>query len=527
MIEMPIIPSVVAKPGKNIIKIVQGIPWDNKYKHVRLFNNQNELNAYIDSKTIYHTDDASVVRIGKAEVRLPVNEIFANNANYIAFQNSDLSDEWLYGFITSVDYLSPNSSRLNFELDIWTCSQFNMRLGKSFIERMHVPKNDDIPGKYTLPEEINIGDYICHDNNAIVVPPEPDKYEVVVAMSTDDNGYATEGAIYDGVYSSVQYQWFDLSDGDVSGVNALIADMTNKGYLDSIINVTMIPYGFTNDYVDLRNQTVNKPIATDMEYVPKNAKCLTYPYVMLEATNNLGQQVVYKYEYFTGDNAQFEYTINTDVQPILVMYPLNYMGIAKNYESAITYDAFPQCTIGVDAFKAWFAQNGSVGAVNRVSDVFSQQTGLPIKQSVREGISSLIAATKIAGSELNNPLGTIKNAIASFDKVLSKADGAKGVGGHNINTAIKSDRIMLYRKAIRPEYMRIVDDFFTLYGYQINKVDDINIKTRSVYNYIKTIGCTISGQIHTDMLSDLRAIFDNGVTVWHTNDIGNYDVDNN
>lgn len=56
-----------------------------------------------------------------------------------------------------------------------------------------------------------------------------------------------------------------------------------------------------------------------------------------------------------------------------------------------------------------------------------------------------------------------------------------------------------------------------MYGYKQNKVLPIFNMTRSRYyfNYIKTIGCNITGDIPRKYLNKLKSIFDNGVTLWH------------
>ena len=38
---------------------------------------------------------------------------------------------------------------------------------------------------------------------------------------------------------------------------------------------------------------------------------------------------------------------------------------------------------------------------------------------------------------------------------------------------------------------------------------------RKNWNYIKTIGANIEGNIPEDDLNELKAIFNNGVTIWH------------
>ena len=64
-------------------------------------------------------------------------------------------------------------------------------------------------------------------------------------------------------------------------------------------------------------------------------------------------------------------------------------------------------------------------------------------------------------------------------------------------------------------------------AYATNRNKTPNLRTRTHFNFIKTIGANITGGIPKDNLSILKQIFDSGITLWHTNDIFNYNVLNN
>jgi hypothetical protein len=86
--------------------------------------------------------------------------------------------------------------------------------------------------------------------------------------------------------------------------------------------------------------------------------------------------------------------------------------------------------------------------------------------------------------------------------------------------------LYLIKKQIRPEYQKKLEDFFNIYGYKKNEVKVPNFNTRQYWNYVQTAGCTIQGNFNNEDLNELKAIFDNGITLWHTDDIGNYSLDN-
>ncbi len=86
--------------------------------------------------------------------------------------------------------------------------------------------------------------------------------------------------------------------------------------------------------------------------------------------------------------------------------------------------------------------------------------------------------------------------------------------------------LYILRKQIKPEYRRILGDFFKMFGYKTNEVKIPNFHTRENWNYVQTESCMITGNFNNNDLQKLKNIFDNGITLWHTNDVGNYDLAN-
>lgn len=85
---------------------------------------------------------------------------------------------------------------------------------------------------------------------------------------------------------------------------------------------------------------------------------------------------------------------------------------------------------------------------------------------------------------------------------------------------------LIYRQ-ISDEYVNILQDYFQKYGYKVNRVETPNLHTRESWDYIRTIGCNLKGSINNDSLQIIKDIFNNGTTVWHTTDVGNYNLSNN
>lgn len=123
---------------------------------------------------------------------------------------------------------------------------------------------------------------------------------------------------------------------------------------------------------------------------------------------------------------------------------------------------------------------------------------------------------------------TIASAMAKIEDAERVADNVSLQGGDVYFTFQNqfSGYCLVY-KQISPEYITILEDYFQKYGYKVNVIETPNLHTRQSWDYIRTVGCNVIGSINADSLEKIRTIFNNGVTIWHTTDVGNYNLSNN
>ena len=123
---------------------------------------------------------------------------------------------------------------------------------------------------------------------------------------------------------------------------------------------------------------------------------------------------------------------------------------------------------------------------------------------------------------------TIASAMAKIEDAENVADNVSLQGGDVFFTyQNKYNGYCLVYKQISDEYIAILEDYFQKYGYKVNIIETPNLHTRQSWDYIRTVGCNVIGSINADSLEKIRTIFNNGVTIWHTTDVGNYNLSNN
>ena len=136
-----------------------------------------------------------------------------------------------------------------------------------------------------------------------------------------------------------------------------------------------------------------------------------------------------------------------------------------------------------------------------------------------------------AGMDITQGVG---NSILALQSIQAKQQDISNIPpqiakqGSNVAYDYGNNYQGLYilRKQIKPEYRRILGDFFKMFGYKTNEVKIPNFHTRQNWNYVQTESCMIVGNFNNNDLQKLKSIFDNGITLWHTNDVGNYNLSN-
>lgn len=66
-----------------------------------------------------------------------------------------------------------------------------------------------------------------------------------------------------------------------------------------------------------------------------------------------------------------------------------------------------------------------------------------------------------------------------------------------------------------------------MFGYATNRVKIPNMNGRQSWNYVKTNDCKIVGSVPFNDISRIKEMFNNGVTFWHGDFVGDYNRSNN
>lgn len=499
------------------VNICAGVSFDNTYVNTTKFADLSSQLVYFNSKTVKSLVKLSyVVRDGEMvtnKIRVSGTADSYYNANYLFFQNSSFGNKWFFAFITGIKYINNDTTELTYEIDVIQTWQFDWNVLQCFVEREHT-LTDNI-GDNLVQDNLEIGDYVYDD---LGLSSLFSAYQIVMACTFDKDLNPAQGGWYGGVYSGLCYNVF----ANDTQANDFISRATADNKADGIISIFMLPIAFCygKDTVDPSLYFIerDKNYSNIDGYVPKNKKLFTYPYNMLYVTNNEGVCANYPFEYFLANKCTFRMSGAMCCTPEVMIYPLQYKGVENNYNESLTMGNFPQCAFTIDTFKAFVAQNTFSVAKDVITGVV--QTGAGIALASATG--GVLGVDQAISGGMN-----IASTLASVADKSTLPPQAKG--GHNsiINMAKGIKGFQFFYAHIRAEFAKIIDGYWSKFGYPIKRVKVPSIGNRPVWNYIKTSDACITGNIPANDLQKIRNIFNNGVTFWkNPNNVGRYDLDN-
>ena len=133
--------------------------------------------------------------------------------------------------------------------------------------------------------------------------------------------------------------------------------------------------------------------------------------------------------------------------------------------------------------------------------------------NVASGVSGILGIASTLGS------------VYEHSRIPNQVYGNQNSG--DVTFSDNKSTFTLYRRTIKYEYAKMIDDFFTMYGYKVNRLALPNIHKRANWDYMKCIDVNLEGDIPEKDLDKIRSLFNNGCTFWHnTSTFLNYSASN-
>jgi hypothetical protein len=568
------------------IRFLSNVPFSSDYKHTRWFDNvDDQLNWFMSQNIVHQNSNANYQRIDRTFIKANASVDDLYNANYVMFQNKQY--KWFFAFVTSLEYVNESVTKVHFQVDVLQTWMFVMNFKPSFVIREHCPlwNSDGTPVINTVDEGLYYG--AEYDNvNVSTWLPFTDLYFMVIvsknamhlttpAVTPVVNGMPTPLSYYvhpfklDG--SSIQYGSNPLNNmtdvltnlySNTDAVNNIVAIYVTDyiGYAFTYDQPNGVLTGGDSQFEQVNIGSTGSPIQTihvkniqnyqalthslGDKYAPyygvTESKLLMYPYTVLILDDMKGNRVQLRNEYIDSEtlNIVVRGSIGMDNKIAYSVKEyltggLPYNQLEVSLENSVINNNPNDVPILNDNLAAFLQGNRNTIQNQKNSIMFNgamSTANNTLGALVSAGEGNIVGA--IGGGM--NVVSGLGNTQLKLNAIQAKQDDIRNTPPTLVkmgnNTAFdygnKYNGLYIIQKQIKPEYVKKLSDYFNMFGYKKNEVKIPNFHTRQSWNYVQTAACTITGNFANEDLVEIKQIFDNGITLWHVDDIGNYTLKN-
>ena len=509
---------------------------DNRYEHTLWFENEDAQQSYFVAHQVkFYSKYTFLRRNNTIKVEARMHE--TTGWHYLMLYNGEAERKYYYYFINKVNYVNDCTVELEIELDVIQSYMFSWSLGECFIERTHTLS--DQPGEHTIEEGLETGPLI----DSYVTEYAFTDLCILVLTAVDSSINSAYANVYGQSFSGLRIS--AVNRDDYAKFGTYLSTLDSAGKIDAIVSMWMYPKelvkingSWTSDslFKTVIDVEFNKNVNIDSTrvkaysfdgYVPKNRKLECYPYTMLYVTNHMGGSAVYRPERFNNpETASYTFNLYGALSPEsgVLCVPKDYNGQTLAYDEGLTLGAFPSCAWDSDPYKVWLAQNQNTQELALKTNV------------IKAGAGALMAAASIPTGNIVQAGGGLAmgvSALQSTQQIMAqRADmdiqppQARGTHSANTNLSHGHHGFAFHYKTITKEYARAIDDYFNRYGYKVNRVTVPTLKNRDNFTYIKTVGCTVAGNVPSEDRVRIGNIFDKGITFWANHDVVGHYSDN-
>lgn len=569
------------------VRLLNNVPLTNSYEHQITHTDIDAQTSFFINKTAYSFTDFSYQK-ADSSVKVPRGRDSLYSCNYLMFRNKEFSSKWFYGFITRIEYVNPNMSQVFFEVDVFQTWQFDFSFHPSYVVREHTQRwnSDGSPVINTVDEGLDYGTEYETVHVSQYVPHNDVFFLVIVCsqrMDVNRDDAKPIEPVVNGAIQPLSYYIVPFKlDGSVptimvDGMNQVISpvkEVLNALYtstlaINNVVNLYVSEYIGHPDLdfpmtsfepVNIQDKDSNNFTAlyvADVPYYEKlvrdfgskyngftdvdESKLLMHPYTVTVLTDMKGNAMEIRNELIRDNNLKIvtrgSIGVSNKVSYNVENYRMNEFLVPQagevSIENGIINNNPNDVPIISDMLSAYLQGNRNSlenqknqivwgGFANTVGNLFG---GIGSAMS-RNPVGVVSAGAGMASGAVNTyfqiqGLQAKQKDLNAMPPQLSKMGGNTAFDYGN---GIKG--LYIIKREITPEYRKRLGDFFKMFGYKINSLKTPDLKSRTHFNYIQTTGANLTGNVPQPDILRLKDMFNNGVTLWHGDWVGDYALAN-
>lgn len=289
-------------------------------------------------------------------------------------------------------------------------------------------------------------------------------------------------------------------------------------------------------------------------YVPKNNKLFTFPYCLLHITNNNGSAIDLKFERFDDpvDIHVGRFLGTTTAEAKVRFIPSDYLGGGSTdipFEFGLDSAPYPTIAQIGDSYNIWLAQNRNY-LDNKYFDsmdlkipftdkkitlpnstAFQEsllRTGNQAIGSLKQGQAGVGSMAVFGMNETMNTIVQVENFLAETRDRAIAPNTAQGLQSMGLAFQNGKKNFSFYVKTVDEKHAKMIDDYFTMFGYPVREIAQPAFHVRENFTYIKTVGAIVRGNLPEIAKQAIEAGLNSGLRFWaNPANIGDFSVSNN
>lgn len=539
------------------------IHFDSDTERDNYYLNENHFEK-VTLNNINHTSD-------KMTIKLPLDYSQIEGLNYGTFYDSR-SQKRFYFFIMSLNYINERTTIIQMAIDtITTFCQGNKlaTLSNLYVEREHLSlaqynenllqlrTNMDIikttTKKYVKQETIRFDDFMLIFQSAVDL-------EIDFGTVDNPNLVTSKGIKYDNLVSPLNLYACELDD-----YNSIMSELQNYPWIaQNIQKLLIIPKTFI-DLSDLSNALLNNK-SNDMLKIFSSGKhsqnrqlnftfsiddfcdlfsldknqdlhLLRTEYTTIEIYSWDSQSILLDPAFLDEVNGLvFQAVVSIGYDNQIAIYPKNYQSTSSEtndgnigkgtfLNNAIIYKNFTELPVLIDNYKLSLASSANTRQLAEDRQISGRVKNLAnptssIESKFFDAYSMVSSGLNLASfaSKFNDEYEFYRDQKAEFaDKSITAPSLTAQNSGYNFQMSNDFFGVTIKMSCIDKNEMEKIKKYYKMFGYEIEKNGTklSNTHTMSIANYFKFSGSWVFDNVRTDLMLQMKALFEKGVRFWH------------
>lgn len=561
-------------PNKSTISLYN-VPFPKNSEHVLKFKSKQEQLNYFQSHLIKEIANTKFIRSARDRGWIVVKGNYDQmmNVNYISYCNVNYSDKRFYCFVTGMEYVSANATRLYIKEDTFQTWLFDVdTFSKSYIERC---TPNDIKSINHLGDTPTTGKLV-RKSIPYSIPIFGAWFAFLSAdVSQDDVKSVTPITCRIGSFeTSYSVLYFPNS------YSTVLQNIGNKGRADRVIGVYWIPFADDPRNGKIQTQQVSSDVGalefvtsidptlfkktyrTSKGFIPVHKYGIqhSFPYSVLQIMDSVtGISVEYDPSYFNNvensenDYVEFDVITTFSDKPSIKVVPVDYLSLYDYSEQMVL-----ECSCGMpvlnNVYAKYLMSNARINQISRSRvglnrDVAIQNANFDQSRAfvrgtseIASGIGSLLKADfgGALGSGVSAIGATIDYSQSGFNKEVANKhsrldiqeinarENASATQGNTISGSsddiferiTRGFSLTITYLSLDEDYEVRNNQFWGMYGTPKAEINYVDIDSQS-FKYYKVVDPMFkakNNKIPDYCLEDFKNLFKEGITVWSSED---------